>query len=52
MAFLTSGGVPVTIELGVSLDVLLVVLILGVLLVRLQREHGSLDLTELKELHD
>ena len=52
VAFLTSGGVPVTIELGVSLDVLLVVLILGVLLVRLQREHGSLDLTELKELHD
>jgi hydrogenase-4 component E len=52
VAFLTSGGLPLVVELGVSLDVLLVVLILGVLLVRLQREQGNLDITELKELHD
>ncbi len=31
IAFLTSGGVPLIVELGVSLDVLLVVLILQVL---------------------
>ena len=33
-AFLTSGGVPLVVELGVSLDVLLVVLILRVLTAR------------------
>lgn len=52
IAFLTSGGLPLTIELGVSLDVLLVVLILGVLVVRLQAEQGHSDITELRELHD
>lgn len=52
IAFLTSGGLPVTIELGVSLDVLLVVLILGVLVVRLQEEQGHIDITELRELRD
>lgn len=52
IAFLTSGGLPIVIELGVSLDVLLVVLILGVLVVRMQRLQGHTDITELKELHD
>ena len=52
VAFLTSGGLPVVIELGVSLDVLLVVLILGVLAVRLRRVHGHSDVAELRELHD
>lgn len=52
IAFLTSGGLPLTIELGVSLDVLLVVLILGVLVVRMQEEHGHIDITELRELRD
>ncbi len=52
IAFLTSGGLPIVIELGVSLDVLLVVLILGVLVVRMQRVQGHTDITELKELHD
>lgn len=52
IAFLTSGGLPLTIELGVSLDVLLVVLILGVLVVRMQEEQGHIDITELRELHD
>jgi hydrogenase-4 component E len=52
VSFLVSGGLPLTVELGVSLDVLLVVLILGVLVIRLQKVHGSIDITELKELHD
>ncbi|MFZ0531433.1 MAG: hypothetical protein WAL91_12965 [Propionicimonas sp.] len=52
VSFLTSGGLPLTVELGASLDVLLVVLILGVLVVRLQAVHGSVDISELRELHD
>ncbi|HRA76230.1 MAG TPA: hypothetical protein PLE12_08350 [Propionicimonas sp.] len=52
VSFLTSGGLPLTVELGASLDVLLVVLILGVLVVRLQRQQGHADITELRELHD
>jgi len=52
VAFLASGGLPLTVELGASLDVLLVVLILGVLLSRLQAEVGTVDVAELRELHD
>jgi hydrogenase-4 component E len=52
VSFLTSGGLPLTVELGASLDVLLVVLVLGVLVIRLQRAHGHVDITELRELHD
>lgn len=52
VSFLASGGLPLTVELGASLDVLLVVLILGVLVVRMQRQQGHTDITELKELHD
>jgi hydrogenase-4 component E len=52
VSFLASGGLPLTVELGASLDVLLVVLILGVLVVRMQRLQGHVDITELKELHD
>lgn len=52
VSFLASGGLPLTIELGASLDVLLVVLILGVLVVRMQRQQGHTDIAELKELHD
>lgn len=52
VAFLASGGLPLTVELGASLDVLLVVLILGVLLSRLQAEVGTVDVGELRELHD
>ena len=52
VSFLISGGLPLTVELGASLDVLLVVLILGVLVVRMQRAQGHIDITELKELHD
>lgn len=52
VSFLTSGGLPLTVELGASLDVLLVVLILGVLVVRMQQVQGHTDITELRELHD
>ena len=52
VAFLTSGGVPVVVELGVTLDVLLVVLILQVLASRMRLTHGGLDLDDLRELHD
>ena len=51
-AFLTSGGVPFVVELGVTLDLLLVVLILRVLTSRLQSAHGGIDLDELTELRD
>lgn len=51
-AFLTAGGLPLAVELGASLDVLLVVLVLGVLVVRLQETHGHVDISELKELRD
>lgn len=52
VAFLTSGGVPFIVELGVTLDVLLVVLILQVLAARMRQTHGGLDLDDLRELHD
>lgn len=52
ISFLTSAGLPLVVELGASLDVLLVVLILGVLVVRMQQEQGNVDITELRELHD
>ncbi len=52
ISFLVSGGLPLVVELGATLDVLLVVLILGVLVVRIQAEQGHIDISELKELHD
>ncbi len=51
-AFLLTGGVPLIVELGVSLDVLLVVLVLQVLTARMRLLHGRTDLDELRELHD
>ena len=44
VAFLIVGGVPLVVELGVMLDVLLVVLILRVLTGRLLRAFGATDL--------
>jgi len=52
VAFLTAGGVPLVVELGVSLDVLLVVLILQVLTSRIRAEFGDVDLDDLTELRD
>jgi hydrogenase-4 component E len=50
VAFLTAGGVPLVVELGVLIDVLLVVLILRVLTGRIQTEYGATDLDDLTEL--
>jgi hydrogenase-4 component E len=52
VAFLCTAGVPFLIEMGVSLDVLLAVVVLMVLAERLRSEFGGLDLDELRELHD
>lgn len=52
VAFLTAGGVPLVVELGVSLDVLLVVLILHVLTSRIRSEFGDADLDDMTELRD
>ncbi|MEU8223682.1 hypothetical protein [Kribbella sp. NPDC048915] len=51
-AFLLTGGVPGVVELAVSLDVLLVVLVLQVLTVRLRATFGGTDIDELQELRD
>lgn len=52
VAFLTTGGVPLVVELGASLDVVLVVLILRTLVHRIQEAFGSTDTAELQELAD
>ena len=51
-AFLCTAGFPFLIELGVSFDVLLGVVVLMVLSQRLRIEFGDIDLDELQELHD
>lgn len=51
-AFLATSGVPLVVELGVSFDLLLVVLVLQLLMVRLRTAVGSTDLDELQELRD
>ena len=52
VAFLATAGVPLIVELGVSLDLLLVVLVLQILTGRLRAAFGATDLDELRELHD
>jgi hydrogenase-4 component E len=51
-AFLATAGVPLIVELGVSFDVLLIIVVLQMLAARLQTAFGSTDLDELRELHD
>jgi len=51
-AFLVTSGVPVVVELAVSMDLLLVVLVLQVLTVRLRTAFGDTDIGELRELRD
>lgn len=51
-AFVAASGVPLIVELGVSFDLVLVVLVLQLLTVRLRTAFGSTDLDELRELHD
>ena len=51
-AFLITDGVPLIVELGASLDVLLAVIILQVLTGRMRLVFGATDLDGLHELHD
>ena len=52
VAFLATGGVPLIVELGVSADLALAVLVLQILTSRLHETFGPTDLDELRELHD
>lgn len=52
VAFLATGGVPLIVELGVSADLALAVLVLQILTSRLHETFGTTDLDELRELHD
>lgn len=52
VAFLLTAGVPPVVELGVSLDVLFALIVLGVLTGRLRRMFGGADLDRLQELRD
>ncbi len=52
VAFLATAGVPLLVELGASLDVLLAVLVLQVLTGRMRTKFGALDLDQLQQLHD
>ena len=52
VAFLATAGVPLIVELSVSLDLLLVVLVLQVLASRMRVKFGATDLSELRELRD
>ncbi len=51
-AFLLTGGVPLLVELGVSLDVLLAVVVARVLSAQMHAQFGALDLDQLRELRD
>ncbi|XUL85331.1 hypothetical protein ACQ86D_00390 [Streptomyces galilaeus] len=51
-AFLAASGVPLIVELGVSFDVLLAVLVLQLLTARVREAFGTTDIDDLRELHD
>jgi hydrogenase-4 component E len=51
-AFLATSGVPLVVELGGSLDLLLLVLVLQVLAARMRMTFGRTDMDELQELRD
>lgn len=52
VGFLTTAGVGLIVEIGVSLDVLLALLVLQILTARMRETFGDTDLDELRELHD
>jgi len=52
VGFLTTSGTGLVVEVGVSLDVLLVVLVLQILTGRMHEMFGGTDLDELRELRD
>ncbi|MCC3778707.1 hypothetical protein [Streptomyces sp. UNOB3_S3] len=49
-AFLAASGVPLIVELGVSFDVLLAVLVLGILTTRMRAAFGGTGIDDLREL--
>ncbi|WP_405638962.1 hypothetical protein [Streptomyces sp. NBC_00019] len=51
-AFLATSGVPLIVELGVSFDVVLAVLVLQILTTRMRAAFGTTDIDDLRELHD
>ncbi|MFD9894076.1 hypothetical protein ACFWY9_32405 [Amycolatopsis sp. NPDC059027] len=52
VGFLTTSSAGLIVELGVSLDVLLAVLVLRILTSRMRETFGGTDLDELRELRD
>lgn len=52
IGFLTTSGIGLAVELGVSLDVLLAVLVLQILTTHMRETFGDTDLDELRELRD
>jgi hydrogenase-4 component E len=52
VGILTTAEVGLVVELGVSMDALLVVLVLQVLKSRIREAFGRTDIDELRELHD
>jgi hydrogenase-4 component E len=52
LAFLLTSGVPLVVELGGSLDVLLAVLVTAALTTRIQAAFGGTDIAELAELRE
>lgn len=52
VTFVLTAGVPLVVELGESLDVLLVVVVLRVLATTMRTRLGPVDLDQLRELHD
>lgn len=52
VGFVTSSGVPLIVELGVSLDVLLIAVILAILTGRMQAVLGDYPIGEMAELRD
>ncbi|KJY43319.1 hypothetical protein VR41_03830 [Streptomyces sp. NRRL B-1568] len=51
-AFLAASGVPLIVELGVSFDVLLAVLVLRILTTRMRAAFGGTGLDDMRELSD
>lgn len=52
VAFLLTAGVPLLVELGASLDILLVVVVLQLLATTMHTRFGHVDLDQLRQLHD
>ncbi|NUU23958.1 MAG: hypothetical protein HOV68_21010 [Streptomycetaceae bacterium] len=52
VSFLATSGVPLIVELGVSFDVLLAVVVLQILTTRMRAAFGDTDIDDLRELRD